>query len=181
MTFKFAPLKLILCCFLYQIGDKSEFVEENAIQHHIAKLEDVNEYSKGRPKYLAHTRSPSDDGDFRWKLSLIYPIFMDTGSREGMVLIINYSVLVWKFLPEFLVKASVTTGAKVYLSSVNGLDQVELNSQDKLLAIIVDDHQEDHLHLWYVETRVKSVIPRAEKLRIEREELARRQREGSAL
>ncbi|KAK1582543.1 hypothetical protein Q3G72_016059 [Acer saccharum] len=93
-------------------GDKSEFVEENAIQRHIAKLEDVNEHSKGRPKYLAHTRSPSDDGDFRWKLSLIYPIFMDTGSREGMVLIINYSVLVWKFLPEFLVKASVATGAK---------------------------------------------------------------------
>ncbi|KAK0599329.1 hypothetical protein LWI29_004301 [Acer saccharum] len=29
-----------------------------------------------------------------------------------------------------------------YTASVNGLDQVELNSQDKLLAIIVDDHQE---------------------------------------
>ncbi|KAI9200153.1 hypothetical protein LWI28_003443 [Acer negundo] len=32
----------------------------------IAKLEDVIEQSKGRQKYLAHTRSPSDGGDVRW-------------------------------------------------------------------------------------------------------------------
>ncbi|KAJ7950329.1 Phospholipase SGR2 [Quillaja saponaria] len=32
----------------------------------IAKLEDVIEQSKGRQKYLAQTRSPSDGGDVRW-------------------------------------------------------------------------------------------------------------------
>ncbi|KAL5776199.1 hypothetical protein ACOSP7_009125 [Xanthoceras sorbifolium] len=32
----------------------------------IAKLEDLIEHSKGRQKYLAHTRSPSDGGDVRW-------------------------------------------------------------------------------------------------------------------
>lgn len=32
----------------------------------IAKLEDVIEHCKGRQKYLAQTRSPSDGGDVRW-------------------------------------------------------------------------------------------------------------------
>lgn len=32
----------------------------------IARLEDLIEHSKGRQKYLAHTRSPSDGGDVRW-------------------------------------------------------------------------------------------------------------------
>ncbi|XP_057975003.1 phospholipase SGR2 isoform X2 [Malania oleifera] len=32
----------------------------------IARLEDVIEHSKGRQKYLAQTRSPSDGGDVRW-------------------------------------------------------------------------------------------------------------------
>uniref|UniRef100_A0A2P2MMR9 Uncharacterized protein MANES_S009500 n=1 Tax=Rhizophora mucronata TaxID=61149 RepID=A0A2P2MMR9_RHIMU len=32
----------------------------------IARLEDVIEHSKGRQKYLAQTRSPSDGGDIRW-------------------------------------------------------------------------------------------------------------------
>ncbi|CAN0887995.1 Phospholipase SGR2 [Linum grandiflorum] len=32
----------------------------------IARLEDVIEHSKGRQKYLAHTKSPSDGGDVRW-------------------------------------------------------------------------------------------------------------------
>ncbi|KAK0602043.1 hypothetical protein LWI29_029827 [Acer saccharum] len=76
-----------------------------------------------------------------------------------------------------------------YTASVNGLDQVELNSQDKLLAIIVDDHQEGESapserqvspEKLYCTTRAKSVISKAEKLRIEREELARRQREEKA-
>lgn len=32
----------------------------------IARLEDVIEHSKGRQKYLAQTRSPSDGEDIRW-------------------------------------------------------------------------------------------------------------------
>lgn len=32
----------------------------------IARLEDVIEHSKGRQKYLAQTRSPSDGSDVRW-------------------------------------------------------------------------------------------------------------------
>jgi len=32
----------------------------------IARLEDVIEHCKGRQKYLARTRSPSDGGDVRW-------------------------------------------------------------------------------------------------------------------
>jgi hypothetical protein len=32
----------------------------------IARLEDEIEHCKGRQKYLAHTRSPSDGGDVRW-------------------------------------------------------------------------------------------------------------------
>uniref|UniRef100_A0A6N2MLC9 Uncharacterized protein n=1 Tax=Salix viminalis TaxID=40686 RepID=A0A6N2MLC9_SALVM len=32
----------------------------------IARLEDVIEHCKGRQKYLAQTRSPSDGGDVRW-------------------------------------------------------------------------------------------------------------------
>ncbi|XP_022718415.1 phospholipase SGR2 isoform X4 [Durio zibethinus] len=34
--------------------------------YNIARLEDVIEHCKGRQKYLAHTRSPSDGGDVRW-------------------------------------------------------------------------------------------------------------------
>lgn len=32
----------------------------------IARLEDLIEQCKGRPKYLAQTRSPSDGEDVRW-------------------------------------------------------------------------------------------------------------------
>ncbi|OMP07952.1 hypothetical protein COLO4_06915 [Corchorus olitorius] len=35
--------------------------------YNIARLEDVIEHCKGRQKYLAQTRSPSDGGDVRWK------------------------------------------------------------------------------------------------------------------
>lgn len=34
--------------------------------YNIARLEDVIEHCKGRQKYLAQTRSPSDGGDVRW-------------------------------------------------------------------------------------------------------------------
>lgn len=34
----------------------------------IARLEDVIEHCKGRQKYLAQTRSPSDGSDVRWYL-----------------------------------------------------------------------------------------------------------------
>ncbi|XVF63425.1 hypothetical protein PTKIN_Ptkin09bG0086100 [Pterospermum kingtungense] len=37
--------------------------------YNIARLEDVIEHCKGRQKYLAHTRSPSDGGDVRWYFS----------------------------------------------------------------------------------------------------------------
>lgn len=35
----------------------------------IARLEDEIEHCKGRQKYLAQTRSPSDGGDVRWYFS----------------------------------------------------------------------------------------------------------------
>lgn len=37
--------------------------------YNIARLEDVIEHCKGRQKYLAQTRSPSDGGDVRWYFS----------------------------------------------------------------------------------------------------------------
>ncbi|KAJ0024284.1 hypothetical protein Pint_07570 [Pistacia integerrima] len=51
------------------MGDSEEETSPDLLKNtpsNIARLEDVIENSKGRQKYLAQTRSPSDGGDVRW-------------------------------------------------------------------------------------------------------------------